>query len=59
MSVLIMPGERKTVKSEITKITCPECGEKLRGVGLEKDSRVDGLVFRCKRCGAYWAVKTQ
>ena len=59
MSVLIKPIEKKTEKNEITKIICHNCGEKLRGVGLEKESKVEGLVFRCKKCGAYMSVKTE
>ena len=59
MSILITPIEKKTEKNEITKIICSKCGEKLKGVGLEKESRVEGLVFRCKKCGAYMGVKTE
>ena len=59
MAVLIVPIEKKSGKNEITKIVCPGCGEKVRGIGLEKDSKVEGLVFRCKRCGAYQSVKTE
>ena len=58
MSILIVSSEKKPEKSGFTKIVCPDCGEKVRGIGLEKDSKVEGLVFRCKKCGAYKAVKT-
>ena len=46
-------------KSEVTRLACKECGEKLRGVGLRRDSKIDGLSFKCKRCGKLWSVKTQ
>lgn len=52
MAITILP----TKPSEITRIICPECGEKVRGVGLEKDSKVYGLTFTCKRCRALWRV---
>lgn len=48
-----------TNKKDITKIICPDCGERVRGVGLEKDSKIDGLVFRCRRCGTYKVVKSE
>ena len=55
MSMLVVPAK----KEEVTKIICPDCGEKVKGVGLLKGSRVDGLVFRCKKCGAYKEVKSK
>ena len=55
MSIIISPTE----KQEITKIVCPDCKEKVKGVGLLKDSKIDGLTFRCRKCGAYKTVKTQ
>ena len=42
----------------VTKLVCPHCGEKVRSVLLTKDSRIEGLSFKCKRCGSCWAVKT-
>ena len=48
-----------TVQSEITKIVCPNCNEKVPRVGLQKDSKVQGLTFRCKKCGRLWTVKTE
>lgn len=59
MPISITPFERKTEKNEITKIVCPECGEKLKGVVLLKDSKIEGLAFRCKKCGTYLTVKTE
>lgn len=55
MPIIITPTERQ----EITKIVCPDCKEKVKGVGLLKDSKIDGLTFRCRKCGAYKTVKTQ
>lgn len=49
----ITPGKRE----EVTKIACPGCGERLRGVGIPKGSRIDTLSFICRRCGAPWSVK--
>ena len=46
-------------KNEITKIVCPDCNEKVRFVGLLKESKIEGLTFKCKRCGELWAVKSE
>lgn len=54
MPIIIKPAE----KAEVTRLTCRECGEKLRGVGLRRDSRIEGLSFKCKRCGKLWSVLT-
>ena len=48
-----------TVQSEFTKIVCPNCNKKVPRVGLQKDSKVQGLTFRCKKCGRLWTVKTE
>lgn len=48
----------KTGRTEVTKLVCPECGEKVKQIGLRKDSTIDGLSFKCKRCGEYFEVKT-
>lgn len=45
--------------SGVTKISCPLCNEKIPRVGLLKGSRVDGLTFKCKKCGNFWEVKTE
>ncbi len=55
MPISITPAE----KAEITKIVCPHCNERVNGVGLLRDSRIEGLTFRCKRCGEFWHVKTE
>ena len=38
-------------ESEITKIVCPDCHERLPRIGLLKDSNIKGLTFKCGRCG--------
>lgn len=43
---------------EITRIICPCCGTKLPRVGLQKDSKVEGLTFTCGKCGTLHKVKT-
>jgi hypothetical protein len=43
----------------ITKIICPACNEKVPRLGLLPGSKVEGLTFKCKRCGALWEVKTE
>lgn len=50
---------KKTDRKDYTKIVCPECGERVKGVGLLKNSKVDGLTFKCKRCGQAWTLKTE
>lgn len=55
MSLKIIPAE----KQEITRIVCPACKEKIRGVGLLKESRIDGLTFKCNRCRNLWSVKSE
>lgn len=54
MSILITPAEEQ----EVTKLICRKCGQRVNGVGLAKNSKIDGLLFRCKRCGERNAVKT-
>lgn len=54
MPIIIKPAERES----ISRVVCPECGDKLRGVGLSRESRISGLSFQCHRCGKLWAVET-
>jgi transposase-like protein len=54
MAVQIIP----TDKTEVTKLVCPACGERVKQVGLHKGSIISGLSFKCKKCGMYWEVKT-
>ena len=55
MAITITPTE----DHEITRLVCPECGAKVKDVALQKNSKIDGLTFRCKRCGRYFSVKTE
>ena len=48
----IVPAE----SGDITKIICPHCNERVRGVGIKKDSFIRGLTFKCRRCSMLWAV---
>ena len=56
MPITITPAERTT---EVTKILCPQCKERLRSVVLLKDSKVDKLSFTCTRCKNIWNVKSE
>ena len=55
MPVTITPTEKK----DITKIVCPSCNERVRFIGLIKESKIDGLTFKCRRCGKLWNVKSE
>ena len=48
-----------TEASDVTKISCPRCNEKIPRVGLKKGSKIEGLTFKCKRCSYFWEVKTE
>ena len=48
-----------TEKSSVSRITCPACGEKVRGAGLEKGSVVSGLTFSCRRCLTLFRVTSK
>ena len=56
MIITYAPSERDI---NIKKIHCPECGEKLRNVGLPEGATVKGLTFRCKRCHEYFKVNVE
>lgn len=45
--------------TDVTKLVCPHCKEKVSRVGLTKESQVVGLVFKCKRCSKFWEVRTE
>lgn len=50
----------KTVKTQdITRLACPQCGEKVQRIVLAKGSKISGLSFKCKRCGNFWNVTTE
>jgi predicted RNA-binding Zn-ribbon protein involved in translation (DUF1610 family) len=55
MPMQIIPAKRE----EVTRICCPKCGEKVKQIGLLKNSKIDGLTFVCKKCSLPWAVKTE
>ena len=48
----------QTEQSEITKLVCPKCSEKVPRVGLTKNSKIQGLTFKCRKCGTLWSVST-
>lgn len=50
---------KPTDTAEITKLVCPHCNEKLPRIGLRKGSKIEGLTFRCRRCGLLWEVTTE
>lgn len=55
MPLTITPTE----KQDITRIVCPECKDKVRFIGLLKESKIEGLTFKCKRCSKLWTVKSE
>ena len=48
-----------TEASEVTRLTCPKCGDKVPRVGIKKDSTISGLTFKCHRCGQLCEVKAK
>ena len=56
MKISFEPSERDI---NIKKIYCPECGEKLRNVGIPEGAHVEGMTFRCKRCRGYFKVNAR
>ena len=48
-----------TKASEVTKLSCPHCKERVPCVAIKKGSKLEGLTFKCKRCGSLWEVKTE
>lgn len=48
-----------TDATAVRRIACATCHEKLPRVGLKKDSRIEGLTFRCGKCGTFNEVKTK
>ena len=54
MPITIIPTE----KTDVTKLVCPACGEKVKGVGLKPNSRTQGFSFKCRRCGELWEVNS-
>lgn len=52
MPIYINPAER----TGVTRVVCPDCHEKVKGIGLLPGSTIRGLTFRCHRCGKFWSV---
>lgn len=50
---------KRTERKDITKIVCPDCCERVKGVGVLKESKIEGLTFKCKKCGSTWEIKTE
>ena len=50
---------KEAERSEITKVACPDCHERVARIGIRKDSKIEGLTFKCRRCGKLWEVKTE
>ena len=48
-----------TAESDITKIVCPHCGSKVPRIGLQKESKIKGLTFKCRTCGKLYEVTTE
>lgn len=48
-----------TTASQVTRIACPECKEKIPKIGLRKGSKIDGLTVYCHKCKTYYEVKTK
>ena len=52
---IIVPAK----ESEVTKLVCPHCHERVQRIGIVKGSKIEGLTFKCRRCGQLWEVKTE
>ena len=50
---------KRTERKDITKLVCPDCRKKIKGVGLLKESKIDGLAIKCPKCGSPWELKTE
>lgn len=50
---------KETEVENVTRICCPKCKEVLPRVGLRKESRIEGMTFKCRRCGKFYEVKTE
>ena len=54
MSIIIKPTSTK----DFTKIKCPKCNQRVKGIGVLKESKIDGLTFVCNTCKSTWEIKT-
>ncbi len=50
---------RPAMVQDVKRISCPSCKEKIHGVGLTRGAKVDGLTFKCRRCGRFWEVQQE
>ena len=46
-------------ESEVTRIKCPHCNERVARVCVKKGSKCEGLLFECRRCGMRWEFKSE
>ncbi len=54
MKITYSPSERK----EIVKILCPQCGERVKSIGLDPENcHVEGLSCNCKRCHYLFEIR--
>lgn len=50
----------KSDRKDIVRIHCPECGERVRNIGLDPEKcNLEGLSCRCKRCRNFFTVKAK
>ncbi len=45
--------------SGMQRIKCPECGLPVAHVAIDKDSKITGLKFNCRRCKEFFSVTTE
>lgn len=50
---------KRTDRKDFTKIVCPDCGQRAKGIGLLKESKVDGLTIECHKCKSTWEIKSE
>ena len=53
MEITFTPSERDV---NLKGLFCPDCGERVRSIGISKDTRIEKLEVRCKRCRSYKKV---
>lgn len=56
MKIVFTPSKRDV---NVKGIYCPECGERIRNVGLPEGCRIENLGVRCKRCRKYHNVSVE
>ena len=55
-AMLTYTQETPAKATEFTKLFCPKCNERVQRIVLAKGSKVNGLKFKCKKCGEFWRV---